>query len=186
MADPIPLLILGLGNVLCTDDGLGAAAVDRLRRQFEMPDGVVVLEGGTLGLALLSYVARARAAILVDAIRADAPPGTIVRLEGAEVAPAVHDRLSVHQIGVADLLDGARWLDRYPDRVVLIGVVPQTIELGVGCSRVVHEALPSLVSGIVDVARTVGFELIARQADDVSAGLGYSDTKMSLSTLLSG
>jgi hydrogenase maturation protease len=160
MPDRIPLLILGLGNPLCTDDGLGVAVVGELRRRFEVPEGVVVLEGGTLGLALLPYFEQAQAAILVDAVRADLPAGSLVRLDGDDVAPAVQGRLSVHQVGVADLLDGARWLNRYPDHVVLLGLVPETYALGVGCSRVVEDALPQLVGRVVDEARRFGFELV--------------------------
>ena len=72
--------------------------------------------------------------ILVDAIRDDAPPGTFVRLDGDEVAPAVAARLSLHQIGVADLLDGAHWRGRFPSTLVLLGLVPASVELGLGLS----------------------------------------------------
>jgi hydrogenase maturation protease len=125
-----PLLVLGLGNVLCGDDGLGAIAVHLLRRRYRVPDGVVVLDGGTLGLSLLPTLEQAHEAILVDAIRADGPPGTFVRLEGDDVAPAVAARLSVHQVGVLDLLEAARWRGRYPSRLVLLGLVPESIDLG--------------------------------------------------------
>ena len=89
----------------------------------------------------------------MDAIRAEGPPGTLVRLEGEDVAPAVASRLSPHQVGVADLLDGARWRDRYPDRLVLLGLVPETLDLGLRRSRAVEAALPALViSGSVLIA----------------------------------
>lgn len=169
------LLVLGLGNVLCSDDGAGALVVHALDRAFERPAGVEVLDGGTLGLALLPYLEAAPAAILVDAVRADAPPGSIVRLEGVDVAPAVEQRLSPHQIGVADLLDGVRWLDRYPQRLVLLGVVPATLDLGVGCSPAVCAALPRLLDALVDEIRRFGFELIRRKNDDAAGILAGAD-----------
>jgi len=156
------LLILGLGNLLCTDDGLGVIATARLLREFEPADGVKILDGGTLGLSLLPHLQDSRAAILVDAIRADAPPGTIVRLEGSEVAPAVRDRLSPHQIGVADLLDGARWLGQYPDTVVLIGIVPASIELSFSLSPPVEAGIPALVDAVVQEAARLGWPLARR------------------------
>ena len=125
MSKPTRLLVLGLGNVLLGDDGVGAAAIASLLDQYAVPRGVRVLDGGTLGLALLPYLDEADDVILVDAIRSDGPPGTLVRLDGDQVAPAVATRLSPHQIGVSDLLDGARWLDRYPSRLVLLGLVPE-------------------------------------------------------------
>lgn len=157
MGERTPLLVLGLGNVLLEDDGVGAAAVACLLDGYAVPRGVRVLDGGTLGLSLLPYLDEADAVILVDAVRAPAPPGSLVRLEGDDVGPAVAARLSPHQVGVADLLDGARWLGRYPRQVVLLGVVPDSMGLVVGLSSHVHAALPALVERIVDEARALGF-----------------------------
>jgi hydrogenase maturation protease len=81
MSDRTPLLVLGLGNVLLADDGVGSAAVTELRDRYEPCDGARVLDGGTLGLSLLPYLDQADIVILVDAIRADAPPGSLVRLQ---------------------------------------------------------------------------------------------------------
>ena len=162
MVRPTPLLVLGLGNLLCGDDGLGAAAVARLDRDWEAPDGVLVLDGGTLGLALLPHLEDARDVILVDAVCADEPPGTLVLLTGEDVAPAVRDRLSVHQIGVADLLDGARLHGRYPKRLVLVGIVPSTLSLGIERSPAVEARLPQLVETIVAEARRLGHAFVRR------------------------
>ena len=164
MSERTPLLVLGLGNVLLGDDGVGGAAVAWLADRFEAPRGVRVLDGGTLGLSLLPYLDEADAVILVDAIRADGPPGTFVRLDGDEVAPAVATRLSPHQVGVADLLDGARWLGRYPRRVVLLGLVPASLDLAVGLTPAVRASLPHLVARVVDEARALGFEFEPRGA----------------------
>ena len=156
------LLILGLGNVLLRDDGVGAAAVARLIDQYELPDSVSALDGGTLGLSLLPYLEDAASVMLVDAVKADAPPGTLVRLERDEVGPAVATRLSPHQIGVADLLDGARCRERYPSRVLLLGIVPESLDLEVGLSPPVAAALPALVDCVVEEARACGFQFSRR------------------------
>ncbi|HEY7368450.1 MAG TPA: HyaD/HybD family hydrogenase maturation endopeptidase [Thermoanaerobaculia bacterium] len=162
-----PLLILGLGNVLCADDGVGVTAVTRLLESWEPPEGVRVMDGGTLGLALLPYLQDARRVLIVDAVRADAPPGSPVRLEGDEVAPAVAARLSPHQVGVADLLDGARWLGTYPEVVVLLGVVPATIELGLARTPAVEAAIPDLVSRVLAEAALFGFRFQPRGNEEV-------------------
>ncbi len=161
-ARPASLLVLGLGNLLCGDDGLGVAAVERLAASYEAPEGARVVDGGTLGLSLLPELEDAEAAILVDAIRDDLPPGSLVRLEGDEVAPAVAARLSVHQIGVADLLEGARWLGRIPVTLVLLGLVPQSLDLSLERSEPVEEHLPQLVECVVSEARRLGFEFRPR------------------------
>jgi hydrogenase maturation protease len=177
---PIRLLILGLGNLLCSDDGLGAVAVSRLRARYEIPDGVSIQDGGTLGLALLPYLEDSRKAILVDAIRTDDPPGSHVRLDGEDVGPAVASRLSVHQVGVADLLDAARWRGRLPDVLVLLGLVPQTLELGLRRSPRVEANLPELVQRIVEEARVLGFNLTLRRDDEAPAASGSPDVARAL------
>ena len=166
MSDRTPLLVLGLGNVLLEDDGIGAAAVSLLLDRYEVPRGVQVFDGGTLGLSLLPYLDDADAVILVDAVRAEGPPGSFVRLTGDEVAPAVATRLSPHQVGVADLLDGARWLGRYPICVILLGLVPESMDLVVGLSPRVRPALPALVDGVVEEARALGFVFRCKAADE--------------------
>lgn len=163
------LLVLGLGNVLLGDDGAGPAVIAWLRHTRLAPAGTRLFDGGTLGLSLLPYLEDARRVILVDAVAADARAGTLVRLEGADVGPAVATRLSPHQVGVADLLEGARWHDREPERLVLLGVVPQSIELGVGLSDPVRRALPQLIDLVCAEAQAWGYPLPpagARRADE--------------------
>ena len=173
------LLVLGLGNVLLGDDGAGPAVIARLRDRHVVPAGMRLFDGGTLGLSLLPYLEDARRVILVDAVAADAPAGTLVRLEGADVGPAVATRLSPHQIGVADLLDGARWHNRQPERLVLLGVVPESIELGVGLSAPVRRALPRLIDLVCAEARICGFVL-------PPAAVGRIDAQFDVARLLAG
>ena len=166
---PTRLLILGLGNVLLSDDGVGPAAIALLGRRHQAPPGVRVLDGGTLGLSLLPYIEDAEAVLLVDAVQADAPVGTLIRLDGDAVGPAVATRLSPHQVGVSDLLEGARWRDRQPLQLTLLGVVPDSLELGVGLSPDVARALPHLVHEIVSEAGRLGCEFDMIDAGDLTA-----------------
>lgn len=177
--DRIPVLVLGLGNLLCGDDGVGVVAVHALRRRYQLAPEVLALDGGTLGLALLPLVERADRVILLDAIRADLPVGAPVRLAGDEVAPAVRERLSPHQIGVADLLAGAAWLDRYPREVVLLGVVPAALELGNALTPAVAAAIPALVEAAAGELAALGFApapwptgVTGEEGDRVAAALG--------------
>ena len=173
MPDDGSLLILGLGNVICGDDGVGVAAVERLRRRHALPPGVRALDGGTLGLSLLGEFRKDDDVILVDAVGLDAAPGTLVRLDGDAVATAVRERLSVHQIGVADLLDALRLMDAFPRRLVLLGLVPGTLELGLGRSPNVEAALDELVEAVAREARRMGYPLCRRRDDEeATAGAG--------------
>lgn len=144
----IPLLVLGVGNPLHRDDGLGPAAVTLLSRRWRAPEGVRVLDGGALGPKILPWVAQANAAILVDAVYIDQPPGTVVRLAGpGEVLYAEAERLGLQQAG--DL--------RMPARLSLLGIVPQELGPGLRRSRCVEQALPALVDLIVAEAAALGF-----------------------------
>lgn len=161
-----PLLVLGLGNVICRDDGLGVAAVMQLLDGFRPAPGVRVLDGGTLGLALLPTLEAADTVLIVDAIRSDGPPGTLVRLEGEDVAQAAQDRLSVHQIGVWDLLGAARWQGSLPGRLLLLGLVPESMELGVERTPAVEAALPTLIDAVREECAALGHPFFPREADD--------------------
>jgi hydrogenase maturation protease len=166
---PEPLLVLGLGNVLCADDGLGVAAVAQLARRYELGPAVRVVDGGTLGLSLLGLFEGVDDVLLVDAILADAAPGSLVQLEGEAVEPAARERLSVHQVGVADLLDALRLLDTLPRRLSLVGLVPAHVELGLGRSPAIERALPSLVSALAAEIRRRGHHVAPRRSDEAQA-----------------
>lgn len=166
MTRPISLLVLGLGNRIWGDDGAGSVAVELLSRRYAAPPGVAFLDGGTLGLSLLPYLEDSREVIILDAIRADAPAGSFVRLTGEEVAPAVRERLSPHQIGVADLLAGVELVGRAPERLVLLGLVPESLEFGLERSPSVEAAIPLLVERAVEEARCWGHELVANDDND--------------------
>ncbi|HVS15640.1 MAG TPA: hydrogenase maturation protease [Thermoanaerobaculia bacterium] len=171
-----PLLIVGLGNLLCSDDGVGVRAAVAITRHHRLPAGVRVLDGGTLGLQLLGELAEAETVLLVDAVRVDSPPGTVVVLDGEEVANAVRDRLSVHQVGVADLLGALGLIGRAPRLLRLVGVVPKSLELGVDCSPEVEAALPALVRRVVEEARAVGFDLPRYNRRDPAAAFPSGET----------
>lgn len=166
-----PLLVLGLGNLLCGDDGLGALVAQAIAETRVVPENVKVLDGGTLGLSLLPYIEDADRAIMVDAILANAPPGAFVRLEGDEVGPAVAARLSVHQVGVSDLVEAARWRGRVPPTLVLLGVVPETTDLGVGLSPAVGSSFPALVELVCEEARRLGFPLEKKAGYDATGAV---------------
>ena len=137
-----------------------------------MPDGVRILDGGTLGLSLLPILEDAERAILVDAIRDDQTPGSFVRLTGDAVAPAVPRGSPCTRSGVVDLLDGARWLGRTPSTLVLLGLVPLSVELSVALSAPVEHNLPELVRRIAAESSDLGFPLRPRSAHAPRAVFG--------------
>jgi len=143
------ILVLGLGNILLRDEGIGVWVADSLRRRFTFPGEVAVLEGGTLGLDLLPRLEGVARLLLIDAVKLGRGPGEMVRLEGDEVPAALDVKVSPHQIGVQDLLAGARLMDWEPPHVVLWGMEPERLEPGTGFSASVAEALPRLEAAVL-------------------------------------
>ncbi|MBV8133800.1 MAG: hydrogenase maturation protease [Alphaproteobacteria bacterium] len=170
----IGVLVLGLGNVLLADDGLGPAAVARVERDYRIPPEIRLEDGGTLGLSLLGLIAESDRVILVDAVRADAPPGTLVRLDGTAVMDAARNRLSTHQVGVADLLDAARLIGSYPATVTLLGLVPESIGLGLVRSTAVTASLDKLVEAIVREVGALGYPMVPQSPTQSGAICGLA------------
>jgi len=137
-------VVLGLGNILHSDDGVGPRAVERLKMDGRMPQDVSLIEGGTLGLELLSYVWDSSYLLLLDAVDGGQPPGTMIRMSGEELHKMPGNG-SVHQLGVTDLLAALRMLERRPPEVVLLGVQPATTDWGTTLSPAVEAALSPLV-----------------------------------------
>jgi hydrogenase maturation protease len=141
-------VVIGLGNVVMCDDGLGVHAVRRLRERTAVAEGVEVIEGGTAGLLLLPHLADARRAILVDAIDTGSCPGTFTRLSGEDWMGAFSLRMTPHEVALEDLLGAARLKQVWPEELVLLGLQPGTIALGAELSPPVAAALDDLVDAI--------------------------------------
>ncbi len=146
-------VVIGLGNIVLSDDGIGVHAVRRLRQRARPQDGIELIEGGTAGLLLLPHLADAQRAIIIDAIDTGAPPGTLVRLEGEDWTVFFETRFTVHDVGLRDLLGAAALTGAWPAQLVLHGVQPATTSIGTELSASVAGALEQLVSAVAaDVA----------------------------------
>jgi hydrogenase maturation protease len=154
------VVVIGLGNVVCSDDGVGVQAVARLRERFGSKPDVTLVEGGTAGLLLLPHLADARRAIIVDAIDVGAEPGTLVRLGGDELARAFSAGATVHDVGLRDLLGAARLSGAWPEQLVLHGVQPGSTTLGTELTPTVAAALDGLVDGVAGELAAWGAALL--------------------------
>lgn len=138
-------VVIGIGNVARSDDGLGVHVIRQLRRRPDVA-GVELIEGGTAGLMLLPLLADADRAIIIDAIAFGAPAGTLVRLDRAEGAFATG--MTAHDLGLADLLDAMRLSDATPSELVLHGAQPESTAMGTDLSAPVTAAVAALMDAI--------------------------------------
>jgi hydrogenase maturation protease len=143
-------LILGIGNILLGDEGIGVWVVESLRRCYQFPSSATVLEGGTLGLDLLPQLQDVSRLLVVDAVQLGGEPGEIVRLEGDDVPRAIDVKVSPHQIGIKELLATARLMGCEPPKVVLWGMEPERVEPGADFSPKIAQALPQLQTSVLD------------------------------------
>ena len=153
------ILVLGIGNSLMNDDALGVIAIEELQARYTFPAGVTVVDGGTLGLDLLPMLEGVRKLLIIDAIDMGAVPGALFRLQGEEVPRAFTSKLSVHQMGVQDLLAVAELQGHVPEELVVWGVQPGSIKMEMRLSPAVAEALPALLEGVTKELDGWGVEL---------------------------
>jgi len=142
-------VVLGIGNLIMQDEGVGVRVVEALQRDHTMPAGVMLIDGGTSAMELLDELSDLDHLIVVDAINAGKPPGTLLRIEGDDVPSFFRTRLSPHQIGLPDVMASLEFLGAAPKKMVILGVQPQTMELGMELTPLVAAQVPALVSQVL-------------------------------------
>jgi hydrogenase maturation protease len=143
-------LILGVGNLLMSDDGLGVHVLRRLETEAaRLPETVQLVDGGTAGLELLGYLEGVSRLIIVDAVKAGDQPGTLVRLTGEAVPAYLSLKISPHEVALPDMLMTAKLRDLYPPEVVVWGIQPASLALGTDLSPEVAAQLDKLVEKVI-------------------------------------
>jgi hydrogenase maturation protease len=153
------VLVLGIGNILLSDEGVGVRTVEALARLYEPDSAVEMVDGGTCGMDLIDMIAGRDALIVVDAARLGHPPGTVSRLTEGDVTALFRARLSPHQIGFADLLAALTLTDSVPPHIVYFVCEPEALDMGLELSPIVASAVPRLIAGITDELRAWGAPL---------------------------
>jgi hydrogenase maturation protease len=139
------ILVLGVGNILLRDVGVGMRVIARLQGRYAFPANVSVLDGGVLGLALLGVISEADHLIVVDAVKNGREPGSLYRLKGDEVPKRILAKNSLHEVDFLETLTSCQALDKVPETVIL-GVEPLDIEnLSTELTPVVQEKVDSLI-----------------------------------------
>jgi hydrogenase maturation protease len=142
-------LVLGIGNLLLSDDGVGVHAIRRLQNETQLPTNVELMDGGTLGLSLLGHLEGVSHLLVVDAVEMDRPAGTLIRLADEQVPAYLALKMSPHEIGLPDLLFAAKLRDLYPQEVVIWGIQPAKMAAGLELSEPVGGQLDALLREIV-------------------------------------
>ena len=146
---PQTIAIVGVGNLLLSDDGAGIHAIRRLRGDSRVSSMARLIDGGTVGTDLLAEVCGCEKLLIVDAVNAGLPPGTTIRMDFSGPDAQKIDTRNAHQFGIQGLLDDLRLLGQAPRQVVLVGVQPAAMGLGTQLSPEVAGALPVVSAEVV-------------------------------------
>jgi hydrogenase maturation protease len=139
--------VIGLGNPLMADDGLGLAALERLRAAG-VPPGVELVDGGTWGMNLLPVIEAAERLVLLDAIDDGAEPGTLHVLERARIPRYLATKISPHQVDLCDVLALAELRGTLPEDTVAVGLQPARVEMSCELSDAVRARVDDLVAAV--------------------------------------
>jgi hydrogenase maturation protease len=143
------ILVLGIGNLVMSDDGAGVMVVQKLRKDYHLPPEVAVMDGGTLGLDILPHLEGIERLIVVDALETGGPPGTRIRLADAEIPLALETKVSAHQMGLKDLLSVALLMGHAPAEMVLLGVQPGNSDMGTELTPAVETQIEILMKNVL-------------------------------------
>jgi len=149
-------VVLGLGNLLNSDEGLGVQALKRLDSYLGEQSAVELLDGGVLGLNLLMIVEECSHLLILDAVNAGKPAGTVVELRKDQIPLYSGIKLSQHQVTFQEVLGLANIRGYLPEHLHLIGIQPEDLSIGLDLSPTIARALPEVVSRACTVLQSWG------------------------------
>ena len=158
------ILVLGVGNILLSDEGIGVRVIEALEQRYVLPDNVDVLDGGTAGMELLEAMASRSHLIIVDAIVSrKSEPGELLILRDDEVPVLFNNKISPHQLGLSDVLSALRFTGEFPDKITLVGVIPHSLEPNIGLTPTVEASLEPALQAVLAALQESGITPALRE-----------------------
>ncbi len=157
--------VLGIGNLLLRDEGVGVHAARALKERYVFADSVEIIDGGTMGLDLLPFIEGRDSLLIIDAMDFGAGPGAIRVIEGEDIKTFLDIKFSVHQIGLPDMLFAASLAGMAPPRICLVGIQPHIIDTGLELSDTIRGRFGVLISVVIEKLASWGLEV--RETPDV-------------------
>ena len=150
------ITVLGIGNIILSDEGFGVRVVEYLQKNFSFPDNVALIDGGTLGIELTEFITGTKKLLIIDSIDGDKPAGTLFHLEGSEVRAHFNEKISAHEIGIQDVLTMLELTGRAIPEVVVIGAQPFSLEAGVELTPQMKKLLPTIADKALEILKSWG------------------------------
>lgn len=140
-----PVLIIGIGNILIRDEGIGVRVAEQMMK-MSLPPDVQVMDGGTGGLDLLYVIEGRKKVIVVDAVKAGSPPGTLFRFTDKDLEEKKGTLRSAHGIDFSDVVSTSAYFKTKPDEIVFLGIEPADLGAGLDLSPEIEKMIPVLIN----------------------------------------
>ncbi len=143
------IMILGVGNILLSDDGVGIRVIEKLDKEYDFPDNVSVIDGGVLGINLFGVISNAEYLIIVDTVFNNGKPGDLHRLTGKDIPARIRAKNSLHEVDLVESITLFKLMDHSPE-MVIIGIEPKDIEtMNPELTNIVSEKVDDLVNAVL-------------------------------------
>lgn len=139
------IALIGLGNILLRDEGVGVHAVNTIKQRYAFSPCVEIIDGGTMGLDLLPIFEGSDKVLIVDAVDFGRDPGHIGIIENDGIPSVLNSKLSVHHINLSDVLFAAKLMDVLPSEICLIGIQPKSLDVGLDMTEMIKEKIETLI-----------------------------------------
>lgn len=153
------VMILGIGNLLLNDEGIGVVVLQELQNNFSFDENVELIDGGTGGLFLLQFIEDADKLLVIDAITCDKEPGTVYKFNAEEIPEQVVEKISMHEVNFMEILNLCKMRKKVPSEVVIIGIEPKSLEMEGRLSEEVKSKIPELINMVIDQLKAWGIRV---------------------------
>jgi hydrogenase maturation protease len=144
------ILVIGIGNILLKDEGVGVHALNAIKERYVFSPPVELIDGGTMGLDLLPFFEDHEKILIIDAVDFGREPGYVEAIEDEHIPSVFLPKLSVHHVGLCDVLFAAKLIDIKPEKICLIGVQPESIDVGLEMTESIKSTLGKLTGLIIE------------------------------------
>ena len=154
------IMILGVGNILLSDDGVGIRVIEKLDKEYDFPDNVSVIDGGVLGINLFGVISSADYLIIVDTVLNNGKPGDLHRLTGKDIPARIRAKNSLHEVDLVESITLFQLMDHSPETVI-IGIEPEDIEtMNPELTDIVREKVDDLVNAVLNELKQFNLEMV--------------------------
>ena len=150
--------VLGIGNIILSDEGFGVRVVEYLEKNFTFPENVQLIDGGTLGVELTHFITGTQRLLIIDSIDGGAEPGKIFHLRGEEIKKHFSQKISAHEVGIQEVLTILELTNKKIPHIELIGAQPFSLEAGVELTEPMKKLVPLFADKAIEILRSWGLK----------------------------